>query len=57
MHEETSNDTLYSSSQHEQLIANCQAQIVNNDAGRPDIGFKPVVELFTPDAQCTWLLT
>ena len=25
--------------------------------GRTDIDFKPVVKLFTPDAQCTWLLT
>jgi hypothetical protein len=49
--------TLFTQAQHEQLIANCQAQIVNNDAGRPDIDFKPVAKLFTPDAQCTWLLT
>src|ERR1039457_4658094 len=27
------------------------------DLGDPDIDFKPVVKLFTPDAQCTWLLT
>ena len=49
--------TLFTQAQHDQLIANCQAQIVNNDAGHPDIDFKPVVKLFTPDAQCTWLLT
>jgi hypothetical protein len=41
----------------EQLIANCQAQIARMDAGESDIDFKPVVKLFTPDAQCTWLLT
>ena len=34
-----------------------QEQITNNDAGHSDIDFKPVVKLFTPDAQCTWLLT
>jgi hypothetical protein len=49
--------TLFTKTQHEQLIANCQAQIVNNDASHSDIDFKPVVKLFTPDAQCTWLLT
>ena len=27
------------------------------DNRQPDIDFKPVVKLFTPDAQCTWLLT
>ena len=49
--------TLFTQAQLEQLKANCQAQILNNDAGNPDIDFKPVVKLFTPDAQCTWLLT
>ena len=49
--------TLFTKTQHEQIIANCQAQIVRMDAGDPDIDFKPVVKLFTPDAQCTWLLT
>ena len=49
--------TLFTKTQHEQLIANCQAQIVRMDAGDPDIDFKPVVKHFTPDAQCTWLLT
>jgi hypothetical protein len=45
--------TLFTKAQTEQLIANCQAQIVRMDAGDPDIDFKPVVKLFTPDAQCT----
>jgi Protein of unknown function (DUF2958) len=27
------------------------------DNAQPDIDFKPVVKLFTPDARCTWLLT
>src|ERR1700692_3663090 len=43
--------------QHEQLLANCQAQIVRMDTAQPDIDFTPVVKLFTPDAQCSWLLT
>jgi len=29
----------------------------SNERGEPDINFKPLVKLFTPDAQCTWLLT
>ena len=49
--------TLFTQKQTQQLLANCQEQISNNDAGRSDIDFKPVVKLFTPDAQCTWLLT
>ena len=49
--------TLFTPAHLEQLKANCQAQILNNDAGNPDIDFKPVVKLFTPDMQCTWLLT
>jgi hypothetical protein len=49
--------TLITRTQHEQLIANCQAQIARMDAGESDIDFIPVVKLFTPDAQCTWLLT
>jgi Protein of unknown function (DUF2958) len=27
------------------------------DKGDDPLDFKPVVKLFTPDAQCTWLLT
>ena len=49
--------TLFTHAQTEKLLANCQEQIINNDAGHPNIDFKPVVKLFTPDAQCTWLLT
>jgi Protein of unknown function (DUF2958) len=49
--------TLFTKTQAEQLIANCQAQIVRMDNAEPDIDFTPVVKLFTPDAQCTWLLT
>jgi Protein of unknown function (DUF2958) len=49
--------TLFTKTQTHKLLANCQEQITNNDAGHSDIDFKPVVKLFTPDAQCTWLLT
>ena len=49
--------TLFTKTQTEQLIANCQAQITRMDNAEPDIDFKPVVKIFTPDAQCTWLLT
>jgi hypothetical protein len=49
--------TLFTQKQTEKLLANCQEQIVNNDVGHSDIDFKPVVKLFTPDAQYTWLLT
>jgi len=38
--------TLFTKTQTEQLIANCQEQIANNDAGHSDIDFKPVVKLF-----------
>jgi hypothetical protein len=49
--------TLFTKTQTEQLIANCKAQIARMDSKQPDIDFTPVVKLFTPDAQCTWLLT
>jgi Protein of unknown function (DUF2958) len=49
--------SLFTQSQTEQLIANCQQQIVRMDNRQPDFDFKPVVKLFTPDAQCTWLVT
>lgn len=43
--------TLFTQKQTQQLLADCREQITN-DAGRSDIDFKPVVKLFTPDAQC-----
>jgi Protein of unknown function (DUF2958) len=49
--------TIFTQAQLRHPKANCQAQILHNEAGNPDIDFKPVVKLFTPDAQCTWLLT
>lgn len=29
----------------------CQAQIIRMNGGQPDIDFKPVVKLFTPNGQ------
>jgi len=49
--------TLFTQAQTEQLLANCDAHVERMDKGEPDIDFNPVVKLFTPDAQCTWLLT
>ena len=41
----------------EQFLANGRAQRAAMDKGDDALDFKPVVKLFTPDAQCTWLLT
>jgi hypothetical protein len=41
----------------EQLLANGRAQRAVMDKGEDALDFRPVVKLFTPDAQCTWLLT
>jgi hypothetical protein len=41
----------------EQLLANGRVQRAAIDNDQPALDFKPVVKLFTPDAQCTWLLT
>jgi Protein of unknown function (DUF2958) len=41
----------------EKLLANGPAQRARMDKGDDALDFKPVVKLFTPDAQCTWLLT
>ena len=40
-----------------QLLANARAQAASLTAGTQNIDFKPVVKLFTPDANATWLLT
>jgi Protein of unknown function (DUF2958) len=49
--------TLLTSAQREQLLANgrTQAERIDNDGNTID--FRPVVKLFTPDANATWLLT
>jgi Protein of unknown function (DUF2958) len=38
-----------------QQAGRAQRAAIDNDQAALD--FKPVVKLFTPDAQCTWLLT
>jgi Protein of unknown function (DUF2958) len=40
-----------------QLLVNGRAQRAAISKGEDALDFKPVVKLFTPDAQCTWLLT
>jgi hypothetical protein len=49
--------TLLTKAQTEQLLANGRAQRTTIDQEAKALDFKPVVKLFTPDAQCTWLLT
>jgi Protein of unknown function (DUF2958) len=41
----------------EKPLANGRAQRAAMDKGDDALDFRPVVKLFTPDAQCTWLLT
>lgn len=40
-----------------QLLANGAATAAALEVGREPPDHKPVVKLFTPDANCTWLLT
>jgi hypothetical protein len=49
--------TLVTKAQIEQLLANGRAQRAAIDQDAEALDFEPVVKLFTPDAQCTWLLT
>jgi hypothetical protein len=49
--------TLITKALTEKLLANGRAQRTAIDKGERALGFKPVVKLFTPDAQCTCLLT
>jgi hypothetical protein len=49
--------TLITKALTEELLANGRAQRAAMDNGDTALDFKPVVKLFTPDAQCTWLLT
>jgi Protein of unknown function (DUF2958) len=49
--------TLITKALTEQLLANGRAQRARMDKGEDALDFKPAVKLFTPDAQCTWLLT
>ena len=49
--------TLITKALTERFLANGRAQRAAMDKGDGALDFKPVVKLFTPDAQCTWLLT
>ena len=49
--------TLITKALTERLLANGRAQRAAIKKGDEALDFKPVVKLFTPDAQCTWLLT
>lgn len=42
---------------HERLLKNGSIREQITNGGRAEADFYPVVKLFTPDAQCTWLLT
>jgi len=48
---------LITKTQTDQLLANGRAQRAAIDQDTGALDFEPVVKLFTPDAQCTWLLT
>ncbi len=41
----------------ERLLKNGRIRQQLAEDGRAEVDFLPVVKLFTPDAQCTWLLT
>lgn len=41
----------------EQLLRNGRIQAALADEGKEDADFMPVVKLFTPDANCTWILS
>lgn len=42
---------------HEQLLRNGRIRAELAEKGEAEVDFLPVVKLFTPDANCTWLLT
>ena len=42
---------------HERLLRNGRVREQLATEGKAEADFFPVVKLFTPDAQCTWLLT
>jgi len=48
---------LITRAQTEQRLANGRAQRTAIDQTARAMDFRPIVKLFTPDAQCTWLLT
>ena len=48
---------LLTNTQRDKLLANGRAQRTAIDSGFDALDFHPVVKLFTPDAQGSWLLT
>lgn len=48
---------LLTKSIREQLLRNGETRHRLDEQGEDDPDFLPVVKLFTPDAQCTWLLS
>jgi len=44
-------------SQYDRRLKNGRIRRLFDEEGRAEPDFFPVVKLFTPDAQCTWLLT
>jgi hypothetical protein len=48
---------LITSAQREKLLENSRAQLAAIDRQDQVIDFEPVVKLFTPDGNATWLLT
>jgi hypothetical protein len=48
---------LITSAQREKLLENGRAQLAAVDRQDQAIDFEPVVKLFTPDGNATWLLT
>lgn len=48
---------LLTKSIREQLLRNGQTRRTLDEQGEDDPDFLPVVKLFTPDANCTWLLS
>ncbi len=49
--------TLITSAQRQRLVDNGRAQRASIDRQAQALDFEPVVKLFTPDANATWLLT
>ena len=48
---------LLTKSIRDQLLRNGQIRAALQEDGRAEADFLPICKLFTPDAQCTWLLT
>jgi hypothetical protein len=48
---------LLTKSIYEQLLRNGRTKAERAEQGRSEADFLPVLKLFTPDANCTWLLS